>query len=271
MTEPTGQILSAESLLHRRRGVTLWLAAACAAALGCSNAELGGPAGSRERTRGSSEPKAASSSDVPSGDFPVIELGPNRSLRVDGVLAGDTTEMVERRELRKVDELYYLMKQKREDWKTRRPDTSFPGVAGVRVEPGALGVELKSVMQTAAYAGYPRLTLQVVGAPEMHDVWMQVPRPPFEDYEDPTAMHVTPKDDAYLIEWKIGSTVAQTFDVAQLETGLCEAWADTAGKPRNFESVVHFANDAVVTDIVKILGALERCKPKPLKIVLAIR
>jgi len=63
--------------------------------------------------------------------------------------------------MQKVDELFTLLKARRENWKTLQPDKPFPGVVILQVDENVPSIVVKSVFQTAAFAGYPNVSFMV--------------------------------------------------------------------------------------------------------------
>ncbi len=80
---------------------------------------------------------------------------------VDNELAGSTRAIVDLGRMQKIDELFDMLKRKRELWKSFRPDKPFPGVAILQVDEEVPALVVKSVFQTAAYAGYPNISFMV--------------------------------------------------------------------------------------------------------------
>src|SRR4029450_5832850 len=103
-------------------------------------------------------PKAENVEDVI--DAPMVAVNGNQVL-VDGALAGSTRAIEELGRLQKIDELFNLLKAKRELWKTVQPNKPFPGVCILQVDADVPALVVKSVFQTAAFAGYPNVTLMV--------------------------------------------------------------------------------------------------------------
>jgi biopolymer transport protein ExbD len=81
---------------------------------------------------------------------------------VDGVPAGSTRAIEEANRLQRIDELTNILKNKRELWKQIHPDKPFPGVAILQVDQKVPALVVKSVFQTAAFAGYPNISFMVV-------------------------------------------------------------------------------------------------------------
>jgi biopolymer transport protein ExbD len=77
---------------------------------------------------------------------------------VDGVAAGNTRAIIEANRLQRVDELMNVLKNKRELWKQINPGREFPGVCVLQVDRRVQALVVKSVFQTAAFAGYPNIS-----------------------------------------------------------------------------------------------------------------
>ncbi len=60
-----------------------------------------------------------------------------------------------------MDELFNVLKNKRELWKQINPGREFPGVAVLQVDRRVPALVVKSVFQTAAFAGYPNVSFMV--------------------------------------------------------------------------------------------------------------
>ena len=80
---------------------------------------------------------------------------------VDGTPAGSTRAIEEANRLQRVDELFNMLKNKRELWKQINPGKEFPGVAVLQVDKHVPALVVKSVFQTAAFAGYPNISFMV--------------------------------------------------------------------------------------------------------------
>jgi biopolymer transport protein ExbD len=93
-------------------------------------------------------------------EAPMIAVNANQVL-VDGQLAGSTSAIRDLGRLQKVDELFDVLKRKRELWKSFNPTKPFPGVAILQVDETVPAIVVKSVFQTAAYAGYPNISFMV--------------------------------------------------------------------------------------------------------------
>jgi biopolymer transport protein ExbD len=80
---------------------------------------------------------------------------------VDGTPAGSTRTIEEANRLQRVDELFNVLKNKRELWKQLNPGKEFPGVAILQVDRRVPALVVKSVFQTAAFAGFPNISFMV--------------------------------------------------------------------------------------------------------------
>jgi biopolymer transport protein ExbD len=103
-------------------------------------------------------PKAENAEDVI--DAPMVAVNGNQIL-VDGHLAGSTRAIEELGRMQKIDELFNLLKAKRELWKQVQPNKPFPGVCILQVDQNVSALVVKSVFQTAAFAGYPNVSFMV--------------------------------------------------------------------------------------------------------------
>lgn len=98
-------------------------------------------------------------------DAPMIAVNGNQIL-VDGALAGSTRAVEELGRMQKIDELFNLLKNKRELWKQVQPNKPFPGVCIMQVDQNVPALVVKSVFQTAAFAGYPNVSFMVGKLPK---------------------------------------------------------------------------------------------------------
>jgi biopolymer transport protein ExbD len=80
---------------------------------------------------------------------------------VDGAPAGNVRAIIDANRMQRVDELFNILKNKRELWKQINPGKPFPGVVILQVDRRIQALVVKSVFQTAAYAGYPNVSFMV--------------------------------------------------------------------------------------------------------------
>jgi biopolymer transport protein ExbD len=108
-------------------------------------------------------PKAENVEDII--DAPMVAVNGNQIL-VDGTLAGSTRAVEELGRMQKIDELFTILKNKRELWKQVQPNKPFPGVCILQVDQNVPALVVKSVFQTAAFAGYPNVSFMVGKLPK---------------------------------------------------------------------------------------------------------
>lgn len=98
-------------------------------------------------------------------DAPMVAVNGNQIL-VDGMQAGSTRAIEELGRLQKIDELFTVLKNKRELWKQVSPNKPFPGVCILQIDQAVPALVVKSVFQTAAFAGYPNVSFMVRKLPK---------------------------------------------------------------------------------------------------------
>jgi len=108
-------------------------------------------------------PKAENVDDVI--DAPMVAVNGSQIL-VDGVQAGSTRAVEELGRMQKIDELFAMLKSKRELWKQVQPNKPFPGVCILQIDQNVPALVVKSVFQTAAFAGYPNVSFMVGKLPK---------------------------------------------------------------------------------------------------------
>jgi biopolymer transport protein ExbD len=90
-------------------------------------------------------------------EAPMVAITGSQIL-VDGIPAGNTRAIEEANRLQRVDELFNVLKSKHELWKQMNPGKTFPGVCVLQVDKRVTALVVKSVFQTAAFAGYPQVS-----------------------------------------------------------------------------------------------------------------
>jgi len=109
-------------------------------------------------------PKAENTIDMV--DAPMISINGSQVM-VDGTPSGSTRAIEEAGRLQRVDELFNMLKSKRELWKATNAGKSFPGVCVLQVDQEVSALVVKSVFQTAAFAGYPNVSFMVGQIPKV--------------------------------------------------------------------------------------------------------
>ena len=105
-------------------------------------------------------PKAANTQDML--DAPVVAVHKSQIL-VDGTPSGNTRNVEDADRPQKLDELFIMLKAKKELWLRANPDKKkdFSGVVVLQIDVHVKAVVVKSIFQTAAVAGYPRVNFMV--------------------------------------------------------------------------------------------------------------
>jgi len=103
-------------------------------------------------------PKAENVSDMT--EAPMVAITGTQIL-VDGTAAGSTRTIEDANRMQRIDELFGILRNKRELWKQVNPGKEFPGVAILQVDRRVTALVVKSVFQTAAMAGYPSISFMV--------------------------------------------------------------------------------------------------------------
>ena len=80
------------------------------------------------------------------------------TILVDGIPSGSTRAIEEANRLQSIDELFNVLKSKRELWRQLNPGKTFGGVVILQVDRRVTALVVKSVFQTAAFAGYPNVS-----------------------------------------------------------------------------------------------------------------
>ena len=113
--------------------------------------------------RGLNLPKAENTLDMV--DAPVVAVVGSQIL-VDGAAAGNSRSVEESDRMQRIDELFNILKAKRELWKQTHPGKDFPGVVMLEIDQNIKAVVVKSVFQTSAFAGFPNVSFMVNNLPK---------------------------------------------------------------------------------------------------------
>jgi biopolymer transport protein ExbD len=100
-------------------------------------------------------------------DAPMITVQHGQIL-VDGADGGSARAIEELGRMEKIDRLFELLRAKRQLFLQLQPNRPFPGVCVLAIDEGTPAVVVKSVFQTAAYAGYPNVSFLVKTLPAGH-------------------------------------------------------------------------------------------------------
>ncbi len=119
--------------------------------------------GQTPMAKGVELPKAENTMDMI--DAPIVAINGSEVL-ADGAAAGNTRAIEDSKRMQRIDELFNILKNKRELWKQLHPGKDFPGVVVLQVDQDVQAVVVKSVFQTAAFAGYPNVSFMVNPLPK---------------------------------------------------------------------------------------------------------
>jgi hypothetical protein len=98
-------------------------------------------------------------------DAPMVGIA-GSTILVDGNQAGNTRAIEDSKRLQRIDELFNILKAKKEVWKQLHPGKDFPGVVVLQIDQDVTAIVVKSVFQTAAFAGFPNVSFMVGNLPK---------------------------------------------------------------------------------------------------------
>src|SRR5690606_40161158 len=93
-------------------------------------------------------------------EAPMVAVSGTQIL-VDGIPAGSTRAIMDANRMQKIEELSEILRNKKELWTQIKPGTPFPGNVILQVDKRVPALVVKSVFQTAAFAGYPAVSFMV--------------------------------------------------------------------------------------------------------------
>jgi hypothetical protein len=206
------------------------------------------------------------------GDAPRVSVRAGAVL-VDDVDVGSVAPIVESQRLQRVDGLFNSLKSKRDAWKVGHPGASFPGIVVLRFDQDLAMLVVKSVFQTAAFAGYPNASFVVrLRNPSSEgrvNVDAMVPGPPnpSDVREEPEpVLHVDSTEaDKFVLRWKKGSELLSVVDVPrdpkELAAKVTQQWKaiGTHRDPtdrRLDQAILHVDNKALFKDVMAVIDAM---------------
>jgi biopolymer transport protein ExbD len=98
-------------------------------------------------------------------DAPMVAVAGSQIL-INGNQAGTTRPIEDSKRLQRIEELFNALKGLRETWKQIHPGKEFPGVVVLQIDQDVPAIVVKSVFQTAAFAGYPNVSFMVGNLPK---------------------------------------------------------------------------------------------------------
>src|SRR6202046_946619 len=103
--------------------------------------------GETPTAKGVNLPKAENTLDMI--DAPIVAVAGSQVM-VDGAPGGNTRAIEDAKRMQRIDDLFNILKSKRELWKTTHPAKEFPAVVVLQVDQDVQAIVVKSVFQTAA-------------------------------------------------------------------------------------------------------------------------
>jgi biopolymer transport protein ExbD len=97
-------------------------------------------------------------------DAPMVTVH-NGQVLVDGAFAGSARAIEELGRMERIEPLFNVLRAKRELWAQLQPKARFPGACVLAIDGSTPAVVVKSVFQTAAFAGYPNVSFLVKTLP----------------------------------------------------------------------------------------------------------
>jgi len=234
------------------------------------------------RQHGLSLASAAHTMDIAIDDA-VNVLLEGQQLSVNGAAAGTTVQAVQKQLPQRLDDLLEVLKYRRTAWRSAHPDVGFPGVVLLWLDRKTPIFVVKSIYQTAAFAGYPNASFAVrpIGKPdglERINADAYVPRPPATESaetlaRDPFQLCVEAVfGQEVSLKWKLNETVVRTVTVAeraelgtvafpQLAARVAEEWTAHGGHRTRYdvdfdEASVTVANELTFESMIGLIDAL---------------
>jgi len=209
-------------------------------------------------------PTAHHGQPLPSDAVPNISVSSSNIL-LDGRVVGDTAAILREGRPQRIDALFTSLVSSRESWKTAHPDTPFPGIDLLSFPAATPALVVKSVFQTAAFAGYPNEKLAARaadGSAVCLDVDAVVPGPTGAAGVGPDELDVVVGATRLVLAWRTNGNAVSTVDVASLddlpERVRSEWRAHGAHHDRSdgaFDRAVLFVDDAV--DYQRIVAVVD--------------
>ncbi|MCL2724087.1 MAG: biopolymer transporter ExbD [Polyangiaceae bacterium] len=109
-------------------------------------------------------PKAQNTMDMV--DAPMVAISGSTILVNGTPLTGSTRDIEDNKRMQRIDELFNALSRRKDQWTRVTPNKPFPGVVILQIDQDVPAVVVKSVFQTAAFAGYPNVSFMVNTMPK---------------------------------------------------------------------------------------------------------
>jgi hypothetical protein len=164
-------------------------------------------------------PTARHGQPLPTDAVPSISVASSNIL-LDGHVVGDTASILREGRPQRIDALFTSLAQSRESWSTAHPGAPFPGIDLLSFPATTPALVVKSVFQTAAFAGYPNEKLAARaadGSTVCLDVDAVVPGLAGAADVGRDELDVVVGAARLVLAWRTNGNVVSTVDVASLD------------------------------------------------------
>jgi len=218
-------------------------------------------------------PSANNAAPLDPGRTPVVSVA-GSSIALDGVVVGDARALLQSGRLQRVDGLLEALRTAREQWKAQNSGKTFPGAVLIGFDKAAPAFLVKSVFQTAAFAGFPNAAFAVRGkdgAVGRLDVDAVLPLPLAKPVPSGSRLVVTVTQAKLTLVWHKGGDVVATTEVGstrdptlfdRLAGRVEKEWPLYAthresGDQALDQAVLYVPDDLDYADLVAIIDAIE--------------
>lgn len=230
---------------------------------------------SRPQATASAEPTAAPSSSAappppPLEDSPIVAIEGTK-VTLDGRPIADVDVIASQAKPWKVAAVVDALGAWQDAWRKKNPDPIFIGVAGLRVDPKASALVVKSVLHSMAIARFEDILVQSAAEPaSIHEVAAELgPLAPEDGVllgEVPRVLSARLSGAEVTLTWRKDSAVVSEESVksTDLPSKVCESWkkhgqhVDPAG-PYADKVTIFVADTVVYADIEGALKAFDSC------------
>lgn len=188
-------------------------------------------------------------------------------VELNGEVVGTTRAIEDMGRMQKIDELFERLKKDREAFKAQHPDQRFPGEVTISVDPAMTAIVFKSIFQTAAYAGYPFVSVDT-GSSQLVRVDAIIPPPPGDDLPPRAALHLRiseqngveleeKRDNAVVLQRVLASSTSLPDVPNRVKTALVDHIVRRDLRTDSVVSViVHIENRLPVSALAPVLRGL---------------